>query len=131
MAGEQKQSELSVAARATLEETCRQFEEAWAAGSPPRIPDFLEGLDQELRPMVLRELLALDLRFRRKAGESPSAAEYLELLPNEAAIVEEVFAETDGGRSIDTAFTYRPQSSGSTGEWKPTPKAGSKGDVSL
>src|SRR5690348_9173008 len=47
-----------------------RFEEAWAAGVPPSLPDFLPSADADQRRAVLTELLLVDLehRWRRAAA---------------------------------------------------------------
>lgn len=39
------------------------------------------GVPEEVRPAAARELVALDIDYRRRAGESPAAADYLARLP--------------------------------------------------
>ena len=48
-----------------LEEACCRFEEAWQAGRRPHLEDFLAGRDGPERMALLRELLRLDLHYRR------------------------------------------------------------------
>ena len=47
----------------------------WCAGSHPRIEDFLEGIEGPLRPPLLRELVALEIAYRRREVQSPDCAE--------------------------------------------------------
>jgi WD40 repeat protein/serine/threonine protein kinase len=68
-----------------LEGVCNRFEAAWkAAGSTssaPRIAEFVGGTAEPGRTGLLRELLRLDLEYRRRQGEDPLAegdAAYLE-----------------------------------------------------
>ncbi|MGO9114327.1 MAG: protein kinase domain-containing protein, partial [Thermoguttaceae bacterium] len=66
---------------------CDQFEAACKAGTHPKIDEFLTGIPRDEWPDLLRELLILDLHYRRQLGESPTPdgyrAEYptLELEP--------------------------------------------------
>ena len=55
---------------------CDQFEAAWKAGPRPRIDDFLAEVPPAEWPDLLRELLILDLDYRRQLGESPTLEEY-------------------------------------------------------
>ena len=55
---------------------CDQFEAAWKAGPRPRIDDFLSEVPPAEWPDLLRELLILDLDYRRQLGESPTLEEY-------------------------------------------------------
>ena len=62
-----------------LDPVCDRFEDAWLAR--PRIEDFLEDVAEADRPALLRELLWLDLDYRRRGGERPVAEEYRRRLP--------------------------------------------------
>jgi WD40 repeat protein len=64
---------LSVAVR--LERVCDRFETDWHTGRP-RIEDFLADWQGEQRLALLRELVALDVLYRRAHGEECRAADY-------------------------------------------------------
>ncbi|MGO9113046.1 MAG: WD40 repeat domain-containing serine/threonine protein kinase [Thermoguttaceae bacterium] len=70
---------LSQAERA--DRNCVQFEAAWKAGSRPRFDDFLTEVSPSDWPDLLRELLILDLHYRRQLGECPILDEYRALYP--------------------------------------------------
>jgi hypothetical protein len=53
---------------------------AWEGG-PPRIEDFLEEACDEERPLLLRKLVEVDLRFRRRRGEAPRPEDYQQRFP--------------------------------------------------
>src|ERR1700676_4017704 len=72
-----------------LDPVCDRFEGAWLAR--PRIEDFLEDVAEPDRPALLRELLWLDLDYRRRGGERPRAEEYRRRLPGYAAVIDAVF----------------------------------------
>lgn len=50
---------------------CDQFEAAWDDESRPSIESFLSQAHAEDRDELLRELIGLELAFRRRAGERP------------------------------------------------------------
>src|SRR5262245_16988878 len=86
-----------------LEEACCRFEEAWKAGGRPAPWDFLGDAAEAERTAVVRELLRLDVCYRRQAGDSPTLADYQALLQEHGSVVKEVlaaFAET-AGATID------------------------------
>jgi serine/threonine-protein kinase len=60
---------------------CDRFEAAWRAGQRPRIEDHLAAVPEPERPALLRELILLEVDYRRLAGERPRAEEYLERFP--------------------------------------------------
>jgi hypothetical protein len=72
-----------------LDEVCDRFEEAWRGavrqgGQPPRIEDYLEGVSEAERPVFLRELVHLDVKYRQKRKETPTAPEYQVRFPQVA-----------------------------------------------
>jgi serine/threonine protein kinase/tetratricopeptide (TPR) repeat protein len=69
-------NELPPALALQLEHACSRFEAMWRSGERPRLEDFLADADDELAPILLRELVLLDLHYRRQAGERPNAADY-------------------------------------------------------
>jgi serine/threonine-protein kinase len=79
-----------------LEEACCRFEEAWQTGQRPTLEDFVATLEGEERLALLRELLRLEVHYRRRAGEGPSAADYATRFPEATAVLHEVFAAPDG-----------------------------------
>ena len=81
-----------------INRACDRFEAAWRAGRRPRIEDCLVGVTVPERALLVRELLAVELHWRRQAGERPEAEEYLGRLPDDAEAVHAAFgrAETLG-----------------------------------
>src|SRR5262245_32106975 len=69
-----------------LDPICIQFERDWrAAGSTgrrPRIEDYLGAWHEPARTALLRELVPLDIDYRRLAGEKPETEEYLNRFPS-------------------------------------------------
>jgi uncharacterized protein (TIGR03067 family) len=71
----------SQALTAHLDRLCDRFEAAWAAGQAPRLEDFLTEAAEPERPAVLRELLLVELHYRRQAGQEPQPPEYAARFP--------------------------------------------------
>jgi WD40 repeat protein len=63
-----------------IDQVCNRFEVAWRTGTP-RIEDFLEGWGEPQRGALLRELVLIDLDYRRARGEKCLAADYQERFP--------------------------------------------------
>jgi tetratricopeptide (TPR) repeat protein len=63
-----------------LDQICDRFEAAWKAaastGRRPRIEEFLNGVPEGERIALLRELVPLDVHYRRLAGDRPRAGDY-------------------------------------------------------
>jgi serine/threonine protein kinase len=64
-----------------VDQACNHFEIAWRTKRRPRIEDFVAELGEPERSAALRELIPLDLYYRRCEGESPTLAEYRECFP--------------------------------------------------
>jgi WD40 repeat protein/predicted Ser/Thr protein kinase len=77
-----------------VEATCRDFESVWQAGGTPSLHAGLwEGVAEADRAQVFEELLALEVQWRRKRGESPRPASYHARFPHFAAVVDRVFGQ--------------------------------------
>jgi serine/threonine-protein kinase len=64
-----------------VDQVCNRFEAAWQSGQRPRIAGHLSGWEGQPRTALLRELVLLDLDYRRAAGESPGPHDYLGPFP--------------------------------------------------
>jgi serine/threonine-protein kinase len=71
----------SAAAALSLEGACARFEQAWQAGGRPRLEEFIGPGDGREYPALLKELVALDVHYRRRAGESPRPEDYAGRFP--------------------------------------------------
>jgi serine/threonine-protein kinase len=70
---------------------CDGLEAAWRAGRRPRIEDVVALEAEPGRSVLLRELLAVELAARRRAGEVPDRREYLDRFPDESVVIDAVF----------------------------------------
>ncbi len=83
---------LSPALQARLiEEICDRFEVAWKGGRRPRIEEFLNPALRSVHGALLPELLAVELAYRRRGGERPSAAEYRQRFPSHGKVIRAVW----------------------------------------
>jgi WD40 repeat protein/tetratricopeptide (TPR) repeat protein/tRNA A-37 threonylcarbamoyl transferase component Bud32 len=65
-----------------LAEICDRFETACkSAGPGPRIEEYLSGCPEEVRSTLLRELVLLEVYYRRQRGEACTPREYLVRFP--------------------------------------------------
>ncbi len=62
---------------------CDRFEQAWLEGRRPRIEEFLDEVEASMRRSLLRELIAIDVEFRDRLGETTSMAEYAQRFPDD------------------------------------------------
>ena len=65
-----------------IDRLCTRFEACWVAGERPRIEDFLAEIAEGNRPDALRELVLLDVHYRRRLGESCLAEDYRDRFPD-------------------------------------------------
>ncbi|QDU23873.1 WD40 repeat domain-containing serine/threonine protein kinase [Urbifossiella limnaea] len=72
---------LPVADARALDRACDEFERKWRARGRPDLRAAVLELDPGVRPAGLRELLQLDLYYRRRIGEAPQAADYADRFP--------------------------------------------------
>jgi tetratricopeptide (TPR) repeat protein/tRNA A-37 threonylcarbamoyl transferase component Bud32 len=79
-----------------LDEACDRFEAAWRRGDRPALGGYLLGLEGAARARLFRELLELELDLRGHEHEHRGPGPYLELFPEHAEIVDDVFARRDG-----------------------------------
>jgi serine/threonine-protein kinase len=59
-----------------LDQVCNRFEQVWRSGPAPRIEDFLYEASGEERAALLRELVLLDIHYRRRNAETPRPEDY-------------------------------------------------------
>ncbi|WZP00295.1 hypothetical protein EP7_001924 [Isosphaeraceae bacterium EP7] len=102
----------AVAAR--IDELCDRFESDWQAGRRPRIEEYLEAESSPWRPESLRQLLAVELAYRRRGCDRPTQAEYRGRFPGHETEIEAIF----GGASPnpDRGHDSPPPFPGRTGE---------------
>jgi serine/threonine protein kinase len=94
----------------SVDAACDAFELALCQDRPARIEDHVGAVPEDLRPVLLSELIRIELEWRCRAGQRPAAAEYDTRFPSCAGRVEawlaearasaRLMAETQGG---DTA----------------------------
>jgi serine/threonine protein kinase/tetratricopeptide (TPR) repeat protein len=68
------EADLSQAER--IDKVASAFEAAWKAGQNPRLEDWLLNIGAADRPALVKELLLLEVHYRRQGGEAVAAAEY-------------------------------------------------------
>jgi serine/threonine protein kinase len=74
-----------------IDELCLFFEDAWLRNREPKLEPLVQGVPAPLRGELLRELLALDLTYRRRRGERPRAEDYLRRFPGLEEHVRQAF----------------------------------------
>src|SRR4051794_36933152 len=75
--------------RLRVDRFCDHFQAAWRTGRRPRIEEYLANTRE--RPLLLRELLALEVAYRRRAGERPTEEEYRRRFPGDGTLIRSAF----------------------------------------
>ncbi|HEX5269495.1 MAG TPA: FHA domain-containing serine/threonine-protein kinase [Gemmataceae bacterium] len=81
------------AASRQVDGICDLFDADWRAGKRPRVEDYLGRVTPAERGALLQALLAVELEYRQRQGEQPTAEEYRARFPDDAAAVEAAFAQ--------------------------------------
>jgi serine/threonine-protein kinase len=74
-----------------IDRACDRFEADWRAGRRPELEAYLAGAPEPDRPVLLRELLLLELEFRRNQGERPAPGEYRARFPRQERLIASAF----------------------------------------
>ncbi len=82
-----------------VDEICDRFDRAWKAGFRPRIEEYLGDETEPARSVLLHELLAAELQWRRHLGERPEREEYRERLSAHASLVDAAFEGNASGQA--------------------------------
>src|SRR5262245_45580684 len=88
-----------------IDRVCESFESAWRAGRQPRLEDFLDATTILERTALFQELLAHEVELRKKAGERPEPADYVERFPAQVDLIQTVLQAR--GRRGETASLHR------------------------
>ena len=73
-----------------------RFEAEWKAGAKPSLRDYLEQAGDASIADLFRDLLQLDISFRRAAGDELALEDYVAQFPEHRLIVNDLF-ETNAG----------------------------------
>lgn len=65
-----------------IDQACDDFESAWKDGSRPFVDDVLSDFPENARTVLLEELLPIEIAWRHRSGETPTADSYLFRFPN-------------------------------------------------
>ena len=76
-----------------LDELCDRFESAWKAGSPQPIEGFVVDVAPDRQRHFTRELLQLEIEYRKRSGLTPTLADYLDRFPEMRSEIESLFLE--------------------------------------
>lgn len=76
--------------RLEIDRRCDSFEKRWKSNEIPEIESFLDEFPEYLKHQLVRELVELDLAYRRERGEEPVAGVYTTRFPQYAEMLREM-----------------------------------------
>jgi tetratricopeptide (TPR) repeat protein/predicted Ser/Thr protein kinase len=89
---------------------CDRFEAAWLQGDRPDLESFLPAVDGRARAWLFRELLAIEVDYRRNAGETPDAEHYRRRFPEFAGVIDAAFTLSGSeARTVTPAPEWDPE----------------------
>jgi serine/threonine-protein kinase len=100
-----------------IDPICDAFERQWQAGQRPDIRPLLGDLDPRLRAPLVRELILIDLEYRRFLGEELTTFDYLRYLPEDQKPILEAFRSfglIESGQADGAIHDGRRESSASS-----------------
>ncbi len=77
-----------------IDKICDRYESAWQLGEPPQLREYLNEIVPELRVEAFRELLILDVWYRKTSGEEFSAEDYAYRFPEFSTVVQDVWSDS-------------------------------------
>jgi serine/threonine protein kinase/formylglycine-generating enzyme required for sulfatase activity len=89
-----------------LDRICDLFEDAWLAGQRPCVKEYLGETPEPERSALFRELLKLDLHYRRQQRETPTETEYCQPFPEYTDLIHAVFGEEAALRERRSASAH-------------------------
>ena len=79
---------LPISALERIDDLCAEFERRWQSANPQAIESAVAGdMSDDERELLLSELLALEIDYRRRKGEKPTEAEYVERFPDNSQTI--------------------------------------------
>ena len=101
-----------------------RFELAYRRSRRPRIEDYLVDVYSERAPVLLNELLKVELELRRRAGEQPTAEEYRQRFPDHVAVIDAAFGANPPEAADPEVEDLEPQNHGCPGQQDPWEASG-------
>ncbi len=96
---------------------CVLFEKGWKAGQAPPLDEYLEGVAEEVRGALLRELLPIEVHHRRRRGQDPTAEEYQRRFPGQEDLIRALFAPASRPGPVTVGPGTPPDGAGGRPVW--------------
>lgn len=101
--GDESPDSLNAREQQQLDEICLEFESEWRSKGRAEIEPWLARVRESLQGRLLRELVAIDLEWRRRLGQELSISSYECRFPDLAHYLDEIIPETGTANSVACA----------------------------
>lgn len=89
-----RQKKLPIEALERIDDRCADFERLWQSNDPPTIESILSTDIPDVEQEVLfAELVALEIDYRRRRGDTPEEEDYLDRFPDHVAAIHDALAD--------------------------------------
>ncbi|PAY19431.1 hypothetical protein CKO51_11235 [Rhodopirellula sp. SM50] len=113
-----------------IDSICGNFRRQWKAGKRPRIEELLRKVPEDASETLFRNLLAVEIRYRERTGDLPSAADYLARFPDFKRVIGDAF-HYSAAVSIEEQISTSIEASGDMPDTVDSPAANRIGDYEL
>ena len=86
-----QQQDLVLNAFEQVELACREFRGGWKEGKPKTIESVLSRFEESTHLNVFRNLLNIEIEFRRRAKQNPTSEQYIQRFPQFARLIRQAF----------------------------------------
>ncbi|MEM7453765.1 MAG: tetratricopeptide repeat protein [Planctomycetota bacterium] len=97
-----------------IDRICDEFEQSWQDGSNPKIEDYISDAPEQFKAELAAELVALDISYRRAAGEAPGPDEYADRFSYAISDMRPYLMSLVDGDTVETREMVDDTSYGST-----------------
>jgi tetratricopeptide (TPR) repeat protein len=92
-----------------VESVCQAFTTNWETDGKSAPGSYLDRVEPEAQPTLLRNLLVIDIDRRRAAGEQPRLEDYLQRFPQFATLIRDLFVDISSVPLTPSGGTPNPR----------------------
>src|SRR5262245_44824310 len=89
-----------------VDAVCDHFESAWKADQRPHLEDYLGDIPEPGQSVLLRELIVVELQYRRRGGETPVPTEYQHRFPDHTEMIGDLFCAEVKRTTVDFTLPH-------------------------
>ena len=91
------QADVSINIFEQIDEICEEFRQTWKQGNRVEIANYMSRVGENAQPMLFRNLLATEVKYQIRSGNTPKSSDYLKRFPQFAKIIRQEFDESTMG----------------------------------